>query len=337
MNSSFGDHANTHILCAPSSFKTGKPNNSQRASIGFPIDAFNLKIGKNMNKRNHLLGGILSSFILSTNVAHAEMKQLSDDAYIHFSNGYSSLVVVGNDGVLVVDPAFTDRARTIKSDISGITDTKVTHVVLTHEHYDHVGGTEVFDGAEIVCHETCQKIFDLDVLGITPKKVTLPFADNLRIDLGGKIVELLHMGAGDGVSTTIVHVPEDKIVATADMSDPFALTRGSFIDDRNYLGVRKILNELSSWNYEHSITGHSDNTDPDALKANAEFVNDLYDAVKAELDAAMTEGGPGAAYQLLGGELQTKVKLPKYESWDGYNEHLSRHVWRMGMSILHGG
>ena len=42
-------------------------------------------------------------------------------------------------------------------------------------------------------------------------------------------------------------------------------------------------------------------------------------------------------YFLLGGPLPTKVKRPKYQSWRGYEEHLPKHVWRMGMSIMHGG
>lgn len=290
-----------------------------------------------MRKSVRIVGGILGALFLNTQIAYAEMKSIGDNVYMHFSDYYSSLVVVGDNGVLVVDPAWTARAETMKSEIASITNKTVSHVVLTHEHYDHVGGTEVFEGAEIVCHATCQKIFDLDVLGTVPKTVTQSFEDKLEIDLGGISVDLLHMGAGDGVATTIVSVPSAKVVATADMSDPNSLTKGSWIDDRNYLGVRKILNELSSWDLKHSITGHSDKTDPGALKEGAEFTNDLYNAVKAELEAAMAEGGPSAAYEALGGELQTKIKLPKYESWNGYNENLPRHIWRMGMSIMHGG
>lgn len=291
-----------------------------------------------IRKSVSLLGGMISALLIGLNSASAEMTTLGDNVYMHFSNGYTSLVVIGKKGALVVDPAWTDRANTIKTEIAKITDTPVTHVVLTHEHYDHVGGSEVFEGAEIVCHVTCQKIFDLDELNLAPKKVTQSFEDKLTIDLGGKSVELLHMGAGDGVATTIVSVPADKVVATADMSDPMSLTNGGYIDDRNYLGIRKILNELSTWDLKHSVTGHSDSTDPSALKAGAEFTNDLYDAVKAELEAVIAEGGLGAAFGvLLDGTLAAKVKLPKYKDWDGYEEHLPRHVWRMGMALVHGG
>ena len=58
---------------------------------------------------------------------------------------------------------------------------------------------------------------------------------------------------------------------------------------------------------------------------------------KAFLDKAMAKGGPNAAFELLGGDLPKTLKLPKYKDWDGYEKHLPRHVWHMGMSIMHGG
>ncbi|MDA7965617.1 MBL fold metallo-hydrolase [Ruegeria sp.] len=279
----------------------------------------------------------LGALTLGAHMAQAEMTPLGDNVYMHFSNYYSSLVVIGDNGVLVVDPAWTDRAKTMQAEIAGITDKPVTHVVLTHEHYDHVGGTEVFEDAQIVCHATCQKFFDLDVLGGAPDTVNQSFEDELTIDLGGKQVELLHMGSGDGVATTIVSVPADKVVATADMYDADSLTDSMWLEDRNYLGMRKILNELASWDLNHSVSGHSASTDVAALRDHAAFLNDLYDAVKTELDAAMAEGGPQAAFALLGGDLPGQIDLPAYKDWNGYDEHLSTHAWRMGMSIMHGG
>ena len=72
------------------------------------------------------------------------VKQLADDVYMMSESHYTSLVVVGEDGVLITDPAFTPRAQSLKNAIAGITDKPVTRIVLSHEHYDHVGGTEVF-------------------------------------------------------------------------------------------------------------------------------------------------------------------------------------------------
>ncbi len=269
--------------------------------------------------------------------AQSPMTSIGDGVYHYFSDFYGSLVVVGDEGVLVVDPAWRHRAQQIKEAIAQVTDQPVTHVVLSHEHYDHVGGSEVFENAEIVCHVTCEGIFALDVLGSVPKTVTTSFAKELAIDLGGKIVELKHLGVGDGVATTVIYVPDDQVVATADLYGPQSFTDGMWLEDKNYLGTRKILNEISDWPLKHAISGHAESTDPAALRENAAYLNDLYDAVRAELDQAMAAGGPGAAFELLGGPLSTSVKLPQYESWSGYEQHLPKHVWRMGMSIMHGG
>lgn len=237
-----------------------------------------------------------------------------------------------------MDPAWSGRAQEIKKAVAAVTNNPITYVVLTHEHYDHVGGTEVFNGAEIVCHVTCQDIFDLDVLGVAPKKVTKSFKKEMTIDLGAKIVELKHLGAGDGVATTVVYVPDAQVVATTDLYVPLALTDGNYLDDKNYLGTRKILNEVAKWPLKHAISGHSENTAPSALRDNAAFLNDLYAEVKSRLDKALAKGGAPAAFGLLlSGKLSSDVKLPKYASWKGYDAHLAKHVWRMGMSIIHGG
>ena len=93
------------------------------------------------------------------------MKQLADNVYMMSEGHYVSLVVVGEDGVLITDPSFTPRTASMKKAIAEITDKPVTGIVLSHEHYDHVGGTEVFPGAQAICHVTCESVFALERAG----------------------------------------------------------------------------------------------------------------------------------------------------------------------------
>ena len=287
--------------------------------------------------RKLILAVTATCMLLAGNVnAQPTMTKLAEGVYSFFSDWTNSLVVIGDDSVLVVDTAGTTRAEELKVAVADLTDKPVSHIVLTHEHYDHVGGTEVFEGAEVVCHVTCEKIFALDVFGFAPQ-VTQSYEDELNIDIGGVVVELKHLGTGDGVATTVIYVPSAQVVMTADLYGPNYLTEGAWLEDKNYLGTRKILNEIATWPLKHAISGHDESTDPQALIDNAAYLNDLYDAVKAELDKAMASGGAGAAFDLITGDLPTAVKLPQYAEWDGYQEHLPKHVWRMGMSIMHGG
>lgn len=269
--------------------------------------------------------------------AQDALTDLGKGAYHFFAMGYGSLVVVGDNSVLVTDPAFTPRAQAMKAAIAKVTDKPISHVVLSHEHFDHVGGTEVFDGAKVVCQQNCAQIFDLDPLGLGPKRLDVTFDKSHNIDLGNKMVELTHITRADGIAGAVAYVPDAEVVSTVDLYVPKGLTNGAWLDDKNFLGTRKVLNTISKWKLRHALSGHSPVTDPAALRENAAYYNDLYDATNKALQVAIKKGGNGAAIGALLGPLPKSVKLPAYQDWAGYNEHLPRHVWRMGMAIMHGG
>ncbi len=61
-------------------------------------------------------------------------------------------LVRGRTGVLLVDSGTTlTEAAAIDADVRQITGGQVTHIVLTHKHFDHVLGASLFAGAEIYC------------------------------------------------------------------------------------------------------------------------------------------------------------------------------------------
>ncbi len=107
----------------------------------------------------------------------------------------------------------------------------MTKVVLTHEHYDHAGGSDVFPQAEVICQRACQEMFKLDVIGMAPKQVHQTFDDRLSIDLGSHQVDLYHVAPGDGRAATLIHLPKENIVASADMYTPRGFTNSAFIQD----------------------------------------------------------------------------------------------------------
>jgi len=277
--------------------------------------------------------------LLPLSVAAAEsggMRQLDDGVYMFSENHYVSIIVIGDDGVLITDPAYPARAESMKKAIAEVTDNAVDRIVLTHEHYDHVGGTEVFPGAQVFCHRSCQAVFDLDVFGITPRKVDVEFGDFLRIDAGGATVELYHYGPADGFASTVVFLPAERIAYSADLYENESLTDGMWMDDANYLAIRRVLRELLNMDLKHAVNSHSDDTSVRAVEENLAFVEDLYQLVFGQIMSAMQAGGPVAVITSLE-KWQNELKLPQYADWAGYDEHLPVHVRRMAMSIFHGG
>lgn len=264
--------------------------------------------------------------------AEPTLAELAPGVYNYFSGGYASLIVISEGEVLVTDPANDERAMMMKEAVASITDAPVTYVAMSHEHYDHVGGASVFEGAQVICHVNCQPIFDLDPRDISPE-VDVTFDDYLELDVGGVLVQLHFLGPGDGDATTVMYLPEEQVVFTTDLYGPRELTNAMFLDDSNSTGRQSILNTVAEWPLKHAISGHSDQTDPQILYENAAFLNDLRDAVFETISNSEKKGFMAVidVYQN-----PSSVRVPQYSDWGGYDEHIDRHVQRMVMSLFHG-
>jgi glyoxylase-like metal-dependent hydrolase (beta-lactamase superfamily II) len=61
-------------------------------------------------------------------------------------------LVHGRDGVVLIDSGTTlTEAHGIARDVRTIADREVSHIVLTHNHFDHILGASAFEEAEIYC------------------------------------------------------------------------------------------------------------------------------------------------------------------------------------------
>lgn len=291
----------------------------------------------------HLVLGAITSLTLgfaTPIVAQQEMQppsmtKVADGVYHFFAMTYSSLVVVGEAGVLVTDTAFVPRAEIMKAEIAKITDKPVTHVAISHEHFDHVGGTEVFPDAMVVAQEKVEDFADLSPLMPFPE-IDKTFDDQMTIDLGGISVDLHHIAVGDGVATTIALVPKTNTVFSVDMYEPEGFTVHEFKEDTNFIGVRRILNTMVAWNPIYAINGHSAGNSVAALRDNADLMNKLYDAVLPQFQQAFASGDPAAPWNLLF-SISGQVSMPEYAGWHDYDSAFPAYVRRMALSIMHGG
>ena len=260
------------------------------------------------------------------------MTELEPGVYSFYSQGYNSLVVISGGEVLVTDPANDERAAMMKEAVEAITDAPVKYVAMSHEHYDHVGGADAFEGAQVVCHVNCQPVFDLDPIGMSPE-VHRTFDEYLELDVGGISVELHFLGPGDGDATTVMYLPEEQVVFTADLYGPRSVINSLVLDDIHSTGAMRILETMAEWPLKHAITAHSDQTDPVAIREGAQFFRDLRDAVLEAIEDSDKEGFAAIVdtYENPG-----NVRLPEYADWKGYDEHMDKHVQRMIMSLFHG-
>jgi glyoxylase-like metal-dependent hydrolase (beta-lactamase superfamily II) len=173
---------------------------------------------------------------------HFDWEQLTDSVHrcrLPFLDVTVGLVQ-GRSGALLVDTGTTlIEAQAIDADVQQIAERRVTHVVLTHKHFDHVLGSGVFAEAQIYC---APEVFDYlekatdqlrdDALryGADINEVDRAIAalrppqhatDSAVVDLGTFHVAIAHLGGGHTTSDLVVVVPGDDggrvVVFTGDL------------------------------------------------------------------------------------------------------------------------
>jgi glyoxylase-like metal-dependent hydrolase (beta-lactamase superfamily II) len=124
-------------------------------------------------------------------------------------------LIWGRLGAALIDTGSTlTEARAIRADAEQMTSREVSHVVLTHHHFDHVLGSSAFDGAAVYCApataatmtERAEKLradairHDADPHDVDEAVAALRRPDHVGysdvIDLGDRVVFIGHWGRG---------------------------------------------------------------------------------------------------------------------------------------------
>jgi glyoxylase-like metal-dependent hydrolase (beta-lactamase superfamily II) len=149
-------------------------------------------------------------------------------------------VIAGSAGLLVVDTnASDDAARAVLADLRRLSSAPLVAAVNTHVHFDHTFGNGVFAaaGAELIAHEAAaaalpehaadirgQAAAEADedaryaeVVATTEVVPQRTFSSALTLDLGDRLVELVHPGRGHTSGDTVVRVPDADTVLTGDL------------------------------------------------------------------------------------------------------------------------
>jgi glyoxylase-like metal-dependent hydrolase (beta-lactamase superfamily II) len=140
---------------------------------------------------------------------------LGHGVYLLGWQGGDSLVLVGDDGVLLVDTSVAQMGDKIKAAIAKLSSKPIKYVINTHAHADHFGSNEALakGGAAIVAHERLRErmargfvAFNQTIPPSLPAALpTMTYADAMTIHFAGETVELIHIPNAHTDSDTLVH------------------------------------------------------------------------------------------------------------------------------------
>lgn len=157
---------------------------------------------------------------------------------IHYLQGGShhSVAIDQKDHIVVVEaPQFEARSLAVIAKIRELIPNKpITHLINSHQHFDHSGGlrTYVDAGATIVTHKSNQSFYEKawsQPRSINPDKLAQSkkpakfqtFTDKLVLNDGERRIEIhsiIHNGHNDAFA--LVYLPKEKIVIEADAFTP---------------------------------------------------------------------------------------------------------------------
>lgn len=107
-------------------------------------------------------------------------------------------VLVGNDGVLLVDAQGSPDARFALTALKTVSDKPVRYVINTHCHGDHTGGDAAFQraGATIVAHDNVRKRLQEGKCGPPAVFPTLTFGNELTLYFDDEVVRIIKLPTG---------------------------------------------------------------------------------------------------------------------------------------------
>lgn len=282
-----------------------------------------------MSRRTYaVLAGLLAAVALGV-VAHAQQPAPppfattkvdgTDGVYIFRNGGHQAMFVVTSAGVIATDPIGYGRptgGQTYLDEIKKVTSQPVKYVIYSHHHFDHIAGGKAFKdaGATFIAHKRAQERLAAvkDPHTVMPDEVV---GDGGRtVTLGNTTLELIYLGLNHSDSTLLMRLPKDKIVFAVDFISVGSVPGRGMIDSYP-LEWEKSLEKVIAMDWDRLIPGHPGPGGRLGTKKDVQdlltFLQDASAAVKAEAQAGKCWDG-----------VEKGLKLPKYESWPGYETNL---------------
>ncbi|EON24361.1 MULTISPECIES: MBL fold metallo-hydrolase [Nocardioides] len=147
-------------------------------------------------------------------------------------------LIGGDDGLVMVDTHGSEKqARVVADDVRRLGAGPITALVNTHDHWDHWYGNDVLltEYGDLPVHATD---FALDrmvatqgrhdphladnsradeILATTLRPATRGFSSVVALDLGDRVIELIHPGRGHTAGDLVVRVPDADVIVGGDL------------------------------------------------------------------------------------------------------------------------
>jgi glyoxylase-like metal-dependent hydrolase (beta-lactamase superfamily II) len=239
---------------------------------------------------------------------------ITGDLYRFQNRAHYSVFLVTPEGILVTDPINADAAKWLEAALANrFPGVPIRYLVYSHGHADHIAGGEVFaDTATVVAHERAKQRIVAEQVPTAVPQVT--FSGRRTIELGGKQVELIHLGPSHSDNLVLMHFPAERTVFAVDI---VAVQRLPYQDfpDADLDGLIATLKGLEAMDFDILAPGHGALGGKPDVADHRRYLETLRDRVKAGMAAGKSLD-----------ELKQTVTMPEYATWGMYREWREANV-----------
>jgi glyoxylase-like metal-dependent hydrolase (beta-lactamase superfamily II) len=211
------------------------------------------------------------------------IQDLGQGLYMVTDNGYQSMFMVYETGVVVVD-APASYAKSIPKAIAEVTDKPITHVIYTHSHADHIGGTPELGGHPIIIAHAETKRLLARAKDPTRPLPTFTFKDKYKLKVGDQTLELSYHGNAHEPGNIFIYAPAQKTLMVVDVVFPGWMPWRRFALAQDIPGYFAQVQEIHEMKWDTLVSGHVERTGTHAdVALQLEFMNDLRNAARRAL------------------------------------------------------
>lgn len=176
--------------------------------------------------------------------------KVTDSIYMLMGRGGNIGVLVGEDGVFMIDDQFAPLTDKIKAAIAKLSDKPVRFLINTHWHGDHTGGNENLgkEGVVIVAHDNVyERMSKEGFLALFQKTVppapeqarpVISFNDTVTFHLNGLDIRATHHAHAHTDGDSVIHFTNANVIHTGDI---FFNGRYPFIDTGSKGSVQGVI------------------------------------------------------------------------------------------------
>lgn len=228
-------------------------------------------------------------------------EKVANNIYMLTGSGGNIGVVVGEDGVFMIDSQYAPLSDKISKAIGELSEQPIKYLFNTHWHGDHSGGNENFGkkGALIVAHENVKVRMSEEQIRpfnrstpaapeVARPKIT--FEERINFNLNGEDILVYHFHDGHTDGDAVVYFPKSNVIHTGDL---YFKGRFPYIDLSSGGDINGVLKNLSEILFladseTKIIPGHGALSNKEELIEYRDMIVKVTDRMKKAIAAEMS-------------------------------------------------